>query len=239
MSQTREVLDKGYVELQDTMGNDLAIVNAARVSYLGASKGPEKDRKLLNYLWQNKHLTPFEMCEYKFRVKCPLFVARQWMRHRTFNYNELSRRYTAAMMEFYTPKRLRGQSVDNKQASTEEFVEKIPVGDRGELAVDIRTALHSRAKKALELYKSLLSYGVAKEQARMVLPQSMYTIFIAKIDLRNLLHFIKLRSHYHAQWEIQQYSNTLFEFVKEYNPWTAEIFLEGLDLEEYPGFSND
>ncbi len=112
-----DVLDKGWIELQDVMGDDTAIVNAARVSYLGESKGPDRDKKLLFYLLQHRHTTPFEMVEFKFRVKCPIIVARQWLRHRTFSVNEISRRYSSEEIDFYIPDTWRTQSDSNKQAS--------------------------------------------------------------------------------------------------------------------------
>ena len=211
------VLDKGWVELQDVMGDDLAIVNAARVSFLGESKGDEQDKKLLFYLLRHRHTTPFEMVEFKFRIKCPLFVARQWMRHRTWNYNEVSRRYTSLDIDFYYPETWRKQSTSNKQ------------GSEGE--VDTTTAeqltgwLDEHHQRGLQFYNEAVAAGIAKEQARIFLPQSMYTQFIGKVDAHNLLHFIGLRIKPDAQYEIRVYAKAIFEaFVTPAIPWTAEAF---------------
>ncbi len=224
----------GYIELQDIMGDDLAIVNAARVSYLGESKGEEKDRKLLHYLWKNRHTSPFEMATIKLKIHCPLFVARQWMRHRTFSYNEVSRRYTAENLQFYSPINWRIQSKDNKQMSTDEnihaldkklfhYQESMNIGDIEEYIInDARLT-----RLAVSYYNHLLDLGIAREQARMVLPQSMYTTFIATGNLRNWLHFVELRSHPHAQEEIRLYSDAIRDnIVKERFPWTYEVFME-------------
>jgi thymidylate synthase (FAD) len=211
------VLDKGWIELQDLMGDDLAIVNAARVSFLGENKGTERDRKLLFYLVQHHHTTPFEMVEFKFRVKCPIIVARQWMRHRTFSYNELSRRYTSEHIDFYVPTIWRLQSTDNKQASAGEL-------DATE-AAKLTTALQSCSEQALALYNQALESGVAREMARLFLPHNLYTQFIAKVDAHNLMHFLRLRMAPDAQFEIRQYAWTIYEhFFKPALPWTAEAF---------------
>lgn len=207
----------GFVELQDVMGNDLSIVNAARVSYLGHSKGSEADKKLLFYLMEHNHTSPFEMVEFRLRVKCPLFVARQWMRHRTWSYNEVSRRYTDEQLEFYLPKEWRTQSYNNKQMSE-------PENDPGINAFS-RFALMEIVDQSLATYNSLLATGIAREQARMVLPQNMYTEFIAKTDAHNLMHFISLRMSSEAQYEIQLYAKAIYDvFLRDYLPWTFEAF---------------
>ncbi len=213
------LLDKGYIELQDFMGDDLSVVNAARVSFLGESKGLEKDKKLLNYLLRNKHTSPFEMVAFKFRVKCPLFVARQWMRHRTWNYNEVSRRYTSEELDFYMPDSWRLQSTDNKQCS---------LGAAGDdIQHSLRANMQQHIDNALALYHQMLDAGVAREQARMVLPQNMYTTFIAKVDAHNLMHFMRLRMGEHAQYEIRVYAEAIYKhFFKAVLPWTAEAFEE-------------
>ncbi len=208
-----KLLDKGYIELQDVMGSDSDIVNAARVSFLGETKGDDADKKLLLYLWKHRHTTPFEMCEMKFRVKAPLLVARQWMRHRTFSYNEVSRRYTSEEMDFYEPTQWRGQSISNKQASN------------GMVDTKMTTLARQLNQISVSLYNQALEEGIAREQARILLPQSMYTTFIAKVDLKNLLNFISLRSSPHAQYEIRVYSDAILEMVKEHFPWTAEAYL--------------
>jgi len=209
-----QVLDRGFVELQDMMGDDLAIVNAARVSYLGESKGAEQDKKLLFYLMEHKHTSPFEQVEFKFLVKLPIFVARQWMRHRTWSYNEQSRRYTDDTPEFYFPTVWRKQSTNNKQGSDGEVNEVGFLDGRYLKAVDL----------ALDTYEKMLEMGVAKEQARIVLPHSLYTTFVAKVDAHNLMHFLTLRMDKHAQWEIRQYAEALYEIMKEKLPWTTEAF---------------
>lgn len=223
-----KVLDKGYVELLDNMGDDLTIVNAARVSYLGESKGSDKDKRLLKYLWVNRHTSPFEQVEFQFLVKCPLFVARQWHRHRTWSYNEISRRYTSEQLEFYTPIKWRMQSSDNKQMS-DSFLDDDELSDALKDSLEYAIEYH-----CLYLYDTLIKHGVAREQARMILPQSMYTTFYAKVDLHNLLHFIELRAHKHAQYEIQLYTAALLKLIDNYVPWTVEIFLNDLELEDYP-----
>jgi thymidylate synthase (FAD) len=211
------VLDKGYVELQDLMGDDLAIVTAARVSFLGESKGAERDKKLLFYLLQHRHTTPFEMVEFKFRVKCPILVARQWMRHRMFSYNELSRRYTSEAIDFYIPAAWRLQAADNKQASAGEL--------SGEAVERLTAALIAHSEQSLVLYQQALDAGVAREMARAFLPHNLYTQFIAKIDAHNLMHFLRLRMAPDAQWEIRQYAWAIFEHCfKPALPWTAEAF---------------
>lgn len=208
----------GFIELLDVMGSDLDIVNAARVSYLGESKGEEKDKKLLFYLMKHRHTTPFEMVEYKFRIYCPLFVARQWMRHRTWSYNEVSRRYTSESIEFYSPANWHSQDSDNKQGSA---------GIIGEANAHMaHELLYNHNADCLRRYYRLLELGVVREQARMVLPQNLFTMFHAKVDLHNLLHFIKLRADKHAQWEIRQYAIAILRWVKQYNPWVYESAIE-------------
>lgn len=203
----------GYLELQDIMGDDLAIVNAARVSYLGESKGKDKDKKLLNYLWSNKHTSPFEMTYIKLKVHCPLFVRSQWHRHRTFSYNEVSRRYTSENLEFYYPNQWRSQDNKNRQGSIE-----------GDFRIELSQELKVHCLNCVDYYNNLLNDGVVREMARMVLPQNLYTTFIASGNLRNWLHFIGLRSDDHAQWEIRQYSDKILDdVVKEYFPWVYGI----------------
>ena len=206
------ILDHGCIELQQVMGDDLSIVNAARVSYLGDSKGPEKDKKLLFYLMKNKHTSPFEMVEFKFRVKCPLFVARQWMRHRTWSYNEVSRRYTDKNIEFYIPDAWRAADSKNKQSSSG-------------LVESHFSQLTDLTDRALTYYKDAIENGVAKEQARLFLPLCTYTEFIAKVDAHNLMNFLRLRMSEHAQYEIRLYAVAIFEnFFKEALPWTYEAW---------------
>lgn len=216
------VLDAGYVALLDMMphpdtdvSGDLAIVNAARVSFLGESKGAERDKKLLFYLMKHHHTTPFEMVEFKLRIKAPLFVARQWMRHRTWSYNEVSRRYTDEGIQFYVPDVWRLQASNNKQGSAGWLLDGLLSSNEYVDAID----------KARETYENLIMRGVAREQARAVLPQSMYTTFIAKVDAHNLMHFLRLRMHPHAQYEIREYATAIYDNIfKPTLPWTAEAF---------------
>ena len=212
------ILDHGYIALLDHMGTDIDIVNAARISFDKASQlFDDDDRKLLNYLYFHNHTSPFEMVEFKFVVKCPLFVARQWMRHRTWSYNEVSRRYTDEDFSFYDPQMnwIRKQAKSNRQASEES----------GDFSILEQLDFMGATDSGIIRYNSLIDAGVCREQARMVLPQSMYTKFIAKVDLSNLLHFIELRMEPNAQWEIQQYSEAIIEMIRNIVPETMDIFL--------------
>ncbi len=212
------VLDKGFVELQDVMGDDLAIVNAARVSFLGKSKGAERDKKLLFYLMRHHHTSPFEMVEFKLRLHGPLVVFWQLVRHRTAHLNLRSGRYTPFEEdEFYVPDVWRRQSEDNKQASEGEIN-----AANGE---ELTALLIDHYEAGFKLYQQALAAGVAKEQARLFLPGfSVYYTAIWKIDAHNLMHFLRLRMAEDAQWEIRQYANTIYEIFKEVLPWTAEAF---------------
>lgn len=212
------ILDKGFVELQDVMGNDNAIVAAARVSYLGESKGEVQDKKLIDYLMRHEHTSPFEMVQFKLRVKCPLFIARQWQRHRTWHYmsvNEVSRRYTSEEIDFYIPEVWRVQHQSSKQCSDGAA--------ETELQQKLTQQLQQQLEHAMNLYQNLIEQGIAREQARMVLPQNMYTTFITNVNVHNLLHFLKLRLDSHAQYEIRVYAEAIYQhFVKAALPWTAE-----------------
>ncbi|MDE2490838.1 MAG: FAD-dependent thymidylate synthase [Elusimicrobia bacterium] len=214
--ETVEVLDKGFVRLVEFMGGDQGVVDAARVSYGGTSKGAEADRKLIAYLMKHKHESPFEHSVFKFHVKTPLFVMRQWIRHRIASYNEISARYTEVKDEFYVPTRWRAQDVKNKQGSV-----AAPALDHAALTERFSTQVDA----ALACYKDLLAAGVAREMARMVLPVNMYTEFYWTINARSLMNFVSLRADAHAQWEIQQYGEALARFFREAMPWTYEAFL--------------
>lgn len=202
--------DQGWVGLLDHMGNESTITNAARVSF-GKLKSEfdEKDEVLLKYLIENKHMTPLEHVKFTFSVHCPLYVRSQWMRHRACSYNEISRRYTEFEMELYTPKNYRKQSDNNKQASTDELVEK------NEEAYMLTEYINA---KALAIYYKLLELGVCKEQARGVLPQNMMTTFWWTVDLRNLINFLVLRDDSHAQKEIQEYAKAIKILIEPYIP---------------------
>ena len=212
-----KVLDgQGWVGLIDHLGNEATIVNAARVSF-GKLKSTmeERDVKLLEYLIANKHTSPLEHMVFTFSIHCPLFVRGQWHRHRTWSYNEISRRYTEIDMEFYTPTVLRRQAENNRQASVCD-----PDFDGKELIGEI--AAHNQA--SLALYEKLLASGVCREQARGVLPQNMMVTFWGTVDLSNLLHFLELRDSDHAQWEIREYAIAIKKLIKPLIPNVAAYF---------------
>jgi thymidylate synthase (FAD) len=215
------VLDKGWIELLDVMPNDmsadLAVVNAARVSYLGESKGEAQDKKLLHYLLAHKHSSPFEMVEFKFRMRAPLVTLWQLVRHRTFNLNLQSGRYTEfEESDFYVPLEWRKQSKNNKQASD---------GVVDNLTDDWLTKqLISHYDASYKLYEDAIKCGVAREQARLFLPGfSVYYTAVVKMDAHNLMHFLKLRMAQEAQYEIRVYAQVMYEeFFKKIMPWTSE-----------------
>ncbi len=216
------VLDKGWIELHDLMGDDLAIVNAARVSFLGESKGSERDKKLLFYLLKHQHTSPFEMVEFKFRVRAPLVTWWQWVRHRTFHYqsvNSQSGRYTPFQEDdFYLPEVWRLQAQDNKQAS-----EGVLEGPDGEALTGDLLAFYEHGYR---LYQKALEKGVAREMARLFLPGfAVYYTWIVKVDAHNLLHFLRLRMADDAQYEIRAYATAIYHhFLRPALPWTAEAF---------------
>jgi len=214
-----EVLDHGFVRLIDYMGSDSAIVQAARVSYGAGTKMVSEDRGLIRYLMRQRHTSPFEMVEFKFHVKLPIFVARQWIRHRTANVNEYSGRYSVMKEEFYLPdpKNIRYQSTVNMQGRSPEEVPE-------ELKERLLTYLRDSQKQAFGVYDGFVEDGLARELARINLPLSLYTEWYWKIDLHNLLHFLSLRLDKHAQWEIQQYAEVMAEMVKAVCPVSYEAF---------------
>ena len=223
-----DVLDKGWVELIDLMphptsniSGDLAIVNAARVSFMGESKGPEKDKKLLFYLLRNHHTSPFEMVEFKFRVRAPLVTWWQWVRHRTWNFNAQSGRYTPfEENDFYVPDVWRKQAASNKQASEGEV--------ESETSAALTEKLNGLYEQSYKLYEEALQAGVSKEMARLFLPGfSIYYTWVAKVDAHNLMQFMRLRMAGDAQYEIRVYADAIYEaFFKPALPWTAEAFEE-------------
>ena len=217
MSDSVVVLDKGLVRLVDFMGGDQGVVDAARVSYGGKSKGQDADRKLIAYLLKHKHETPFEHAVFKFHVKCPIFVMRQWIRHRMASYNEVSARYTEVKDEFYIPAKWRAQDIKNKQGSM-----AAPALDHAALTKKFEAQIEA----ALATYRELLAAGVARELARMVLPVNAYTEFYWTVNARSLMNFLSLRADIHAQWEIQQYAEILAQSFKAKMPWTYEAFLQ-------------
>jgi len=212
-----KVLEHGFVRLVDHMPQkdlDSSIVQAARVSYGDGTKTSRGDRGLIRYLLRHWHTTPFEMVEFKFHIKMPIYIARQHMRHRTASVNELSARYSVVPKDYYEPGEFRGQSLVNHQGS--------------EGIADISTGLQERVSNHLsgvfDTYEELLESGCCREQARGVLPQSTYTEFYWKINLHNLMHYLHLRMDSHAQKEIQDYANAIFRLIEPLVPLTMEAF---------------
>lgn len=215
-----KVLDKGFVDVKTWMGSDLMVVNSARVSYGNESLSlSEKDENLINYLAKNKHTSPFRHCFITFHVKAPEFVARQWYKHIvgcnfsvgdavSHGWNEISGRYVEYEPDFYIPDQLRAQSKSSKQASVES--EDMPSSKIIQDTVDVCN----------RVYRDLISAGVAKEQARLVLPFSTYTEFYWTASLQAVAHFCKLRDHEHAQYEIREYAQALSKATKELFPYS-------------------
>lgn len=207
------VLDHGFVRLVDHMGNDLSVVRAARVSYDAAWRAGEdtgSDNRLLRYLWKNHHTSPFEAVTFTFEVKAPIFVFRQWHRHRTWSFNELSARYRELPEEFYVPKpeHIGTQSNDNKQGR-----------DLGVTSDEAASKLiESACAHAFERYRTMLAMGVPRELARGVLPVNTYSHMFATVDLLNLMKFLTLRDHGHAQMEIRVYAEAMRELVRPIVP---------------------
>ena len=238
------VLNRGFVRLVDSMGSDAAIVQAARVSYGKGTKKTREDRALIRYLMRHRHNSPFEMCELKLHVKLPIFVARQWVRHRTASLNEYSARYSEMSEEFYVPNepgkalfpeeeaRLGKQSQENRQGRSEDETFTIKQDEGSHLPT---RRLKDRAHNAFTFYRELLKQGVTRELARITLPLSTYTEFYWKANLHNMFHFLELRMDSHAQEEIRLYAETIFEkIVRPLFPQASEAFkdyrLESLDL---------
>lgn len=239
-----KVLDKGFIRVIDYMGDDAAIVQAARVSYGKGTKHKQTDRGLIRYLMKHAHTSPFEMCELKLHVKMPIFVARQWIRHRTANVNEYSARYSILSDDFYTPEKsgesgIASQSESNKQCRDGNDI------DANELAAIIQEIKDSN-DQSYGRYHRLMNVdidgeiidpnkaGVARELARMVLPTNIYTEMYWKLDLHNLLHFIRLRIHPHAQYEIRAYAEVMLDIMRQWVPAACEAFedysLNGISL---------
>ena len=215
----KSVLDKGFVRLADMMGDDYSAVKAARVSYGQGLKTPQKDKSLVLYLMEHGHETPFEHIVFTFHVKAPLFVTRQWFRHRIGSFNEISQRYTEVKEEeFYVPDNVRVNISEDRQKSVE-------VEDTA-LLESIRESIQKACEESYRVYKELLNKGVARELARVVLPLSTYTQFYWTVNARSLMNFLSLRADSHAQWEIQQYALGIAEFFKETCPWTYDAFIK-------------
>lgn len=226
------VLDHGFVRVIDYMGNDNAIVQAARVSYGKGTKKLNEDRGLIHYLLRHAHTTPFEMCEIKFHIKLPFFVARQWLRHRTANVNEYSARYSILDKEFYIPstEHLASQSSINKQGRGETL--------SSEYSQKVRDLLRQDAELCYSHYEELLNEdaegnildpkkeSLARELARMNLPLNFYTQMYWKIDLHNLMHFLTLRADSHAQYEIRVYADVMLKLLERWVPYTYEAYMQ-------------
>jgi thymidylate synthase (FAD) len=216
------VLDHGFIRVIDYMGDDAAVVQAARVSYGAGTKHVQNDEGLIRYLMRHWHSTPFEMCEVKLHVKLPVFVARQWIRHRTANVNEYSARYSILDREFYipAPDQLAAQSTVNNQGRGEVLT--------GEEAARVLDILKSDANRAYDHYEAMLSQdgqqGLARELARMNLPANIYTQWYWKVDLHNLFHFLRLRADPHAQYEIRVYAEAIAACVRDWVPLAYGAF---------------
>lgn len=230
--QEIRVLDRGFIRVIDYMGSDEAVVQAARVSYGRGTKKVSEDRALIRYLLRNSHTSPFEMAEIKLHVKLPIFVARQWIRHRTANVNEYSARYSILDNEFYLPepKDLAPQSERNRQGRSDELD-----AEETKAALEL---LRTEAQRSYGTYQTLLNRdernskidpsrkGLARELARMALSVNFYTQWYWKIDVHNLLHFVKLRADEHAQYEIRAYANVLLDIIRKWMRLTFEAFVD-------------
>jgi thymidylate synthase (FAD) len=217
-----DVLDQGFVKLVDFMGNDKRICDAARVSFDADSevKTIEDDEKLIDYLMRNRHTSPFEMVEFAFEMKLPIFVARQFIRHRMCNVNEISGRYTQLPEEFFIPEDFHEQSEKNKQGRKDAVIEDSHL---------LKYEYNTHIRESFEIYRNLLALGVSKEEARYILPLSTYTRWFWKCDLHNLLHLLGLRADGHAQKEIRDYANAIIELIRPVVPialeaWERNIF---------------
>ncbi len=214
-----KVLDKGFVRLVDYLGSDQRIVQSARVSYGNGTKTVSQDAGLIDYLLRHQHTSPFEQVVFTFHVKMPIFVARQWVRHRTGRMNEVSGRYSIMKDEFYVPetKDIEPQSKDNKQGRSDEPFDEAK-------AKEIQAALQKGQKDSYDSYSELLDTGLAREVARINLPLSLYTEFYWQMDLNNLFRFLKLRLDGHAQYEIRQYAKVMLELVRKVCPMAVASF---------------
>lgn len=228
-SSTRQVLKTGFVKLIDCMPRqiplesrklmcDSAVVQAARVSYGQGIKDYDTDVKLINYLYKHKHTSPFEMVRFKFHVKAPIFVARQWFRHRMGNYNEISGRYTELKEELYIPDKVSSQSKINKQLSADDNLL-----NNNEVS-GLMDYVNSCNKTQYENYKNMMKVGISRETSRINLPLSLFTEFYFSIDLHNLLNFIKLRNAENAQYEIKEYASAIQNIIEPLCPITMNAY---------------
>ena len=217
-----KVLDKGMIRVVDYMGGDESIVQSARISYASGIKTEIEDKRLIDFLLRHRHTSPFEMCEIKLHVKMPMFVARQWIRHRTANVNEISARYSVLNSEFFIPELedMSTQSSNQKQGRSKKLEES--------RAIEIRNKMTSLSQGAYDFYNEILEEdNLTRELARGILPVNMYTEIYWKIDLHNLLHFLSLRSKVGAQKEIRDYANVILnEIVKVWVPMIYDAFMK-------------
>jgi thymidylate synthase (FAD) len=223
LGQTFPILDKGFIRVVDYMGGDHSVVQAARVSYGQGTKTTRQDKGLIEYLMKHKHTSPFEMCEIKLHIKLPIFVARQWVRHRTASINEISARYSILTDDYYVPsaENIAKQSSNNKQGRGETL--------NPNEAEEVIKILNSDAERCYENYLKMLGQegsenGIAREIARVNLTLNFYTEWYWKIDLHNLLHFLNLRMHPHAQYEIRAYAEQMFNIAKLWCPISVGAF---------------
>nr|WP_245406915.1 FAD-dependent thymidylate synthase [Orientia tsutsugamushi] len=226
-----KVLDHGFIRVVDYMGDDFSVVQAARVSYGRGTKQLSQDRGLIRYLMRHRHTTPFEMCDIKFHIKLPIFVARQWIRHRTASINEYSARYSILAKEFYLPRNedITPQSKTNKQGRSEDVISE-------QWSMRVLEILKSDAERCYQHYEEMLNedseghivnsenVGIARELARINLPLNYYTEWYWKVNLHNLLHFLSLRGSKHAQYEIRAYAKKMIDIVKLWVPYSFEAF---------------
>lgn len=224
------VLNQGFVRLVDVLGDDARVVQAARVSYGAGTKTVREDAGLIDYLMRHRHTSPFEMVSFTFHLKMPLFVARQWIRHRTASLNEISGRYSVMKEEFYLPEaaQVRYQSQDNKQGRGAAL--------HNDQAERIIQQMQQGQEREYQDYEALLDDDVARELARINLPLSLYTEMYWQMDLHNLFHFLKLRMHHHSQYEIRVYAETIAAIVKEivplcYQAWQEHV-LHGVNFSQ-------
>lgn len=221
MDRKIDVLDHGFVRLADSMGNDLSVIRSARVSYnaewrTGEDEG--KDDKLIHYLWRNNHVSPFESVTFTFDIKAPIFVIRQWQRHK-WSFNEVSARYSELPEEFYVPalEQITTQSTSNKQMRTDEV---------NPYAEVIKQDIEMANRVSFSYYRKLLAYGCPRELARSVLPLGTYSHMFGTCNLRSLLHFIAARTHEHAQYEVRVYAEAMLELIKPIVPISVAAFKE-------------
>lgn len=251
------VLDKGFVKLVDHMGNDSSIAKSARVSYAKGTKSVQDDENLIRYLWRNKHTSPFEMVTFTFHIKLPIFVSNQWVRHRTWSFNQISGRYSEMPDEFYVPQenKVTKQNPSNKQGGTDEYVNFADMSHEAiehyteiafkDLAAQFfswqKEFIQSQEQTRLE-YEGYIKSGMRRELARINLPLSQYTEMYATVDLHNLLHFLRLRLDHHAQYEIRVYAEAILKLIEDIVPVTAKAFedytlnsitLSGVEVEAF------